>query len=555
MPEYNIYPAVDSEYNFPPEIRQAATESIEFKEGVEAHLPASSIGTAADTLVLRDSNGRAYIETPTLDPHIANKEYVDNAALGANTAVGSTPDTIPIRDGNGRFYVGGPVFNGHVTTKGYVDNGDASVAASVPTIIQQELPNEIRDDESEFTKSMEELYQPRSLMSSMSQDQYRNNASGNILLNFPGLTLQPGVSYRLTGKFFITFESDNGDGAHPGIKFWFESTDTSGVPKPLTWTINGPNGNASSIGGFGDTLSVQPGVNFGQSGVVELDGFITMPEHYSISFKMGSSKNVQRNSNYTVHAGSNLVAWALPPATEYYNGRTISVGNITGATLQTPGKPWNFKYKNDLMRIELRNGDRWQGDEANSIGTSDNRERCEIAGPRYPNGTNVWFSYSFRYFGNIAEAQIGNDPYLFISQVLMRGNGPASALQFSNGGTRLVMSRSHVDPTTGKKIYGSGMNIPAPAEGEITHLVVNMITGVNDDATLRVWVNGVQEVDLTGINLGQEHPTNIEQPSFKFGQYRGQHERIVVEYANLSINTTGLSNRIDNPLAWPNVTW
>jgi hypothetical protein len=72
----------------------------------------------ADKLVLRDSNGRAQITTPSADADIANKGYVDSLI---DADVEATPNTLIIRDASGRAQITTPSADADIANKGYVD--------------------------------------------------------------------------------------------------------------------------------------------------------------------------------------------------------------------------------------------------------------------------------------------------------------------------------------------------------------------------------------------------------------------------------------------------
>jgi hypothetical protein len=87
----------------------------------------------ADKLVLRDSNGRAQITTPSADADIANKGYVDSLI---DADVEATPNTLIIRDDDGRAQITTPSADADIANKGYVDSLiDADVEATPNTLI------------------------------------------------------------------------------------------------------------------------------------------------------------------------------------------------------------------------------------------------------------------------------------------------------------------------------------------------------------------------------------------------------------------------------------
>ena len=90
-----------------------------------------------DSIVQRDSNGRSSIAGPLYAHHIANKRYVDDevgkkADAGhkhtmsdisdlPEARVGSAVNSLMLRDSNGRSYVKSPEYSGHAANKEYVD--------------------------------------------------------------------------------------------------------------------------------------------------------------------------------------------------------------------------------------------------------------------------------------------------------------------------------------------------------------------------------------------------------------------------------------------------
>lgn len=433
----------------------------------------------------------------------------------------------------------------------------SAVQAAVDAALETTVPS-VRGDLREGSQSLLEpemglLFSERGVSAVQTSDLYRSNASSSVFLPGMTFTLLAGESYHIEGRLFIDMEPNDGGGtAHPGIKLFWSNPDSATPPsRPLTWFLSSTQG-TSPVGGFADTLSVSPGVPFGSSGWIDVSGRIDVPADYSLTLQLGCSKNIARNSNFTVREGSYLVAKSVPPVVTP-NQSNVTVGSRT-FTLQTPAKPWSFLNSDGVVRIELRSGDRWPGDQVNSIGSNDRRERCELVGPYYPNGTDVWIAYDFRYFGDIEDLEIQPDSYLFISQAIARGAGPvlSAQLNISNpSNPTFSVGSSYVPAGGGNKIYNPGWSVPLWAEGEIQRFVFHVVTGIDNDATLEIWRNGVKEFEAFNINIGQEHPTNVQRPSYKFGQYRGRHRRFVTEYAHLEIGTSSLLGRVSNPLPWP----
>lgn len=112
-------------------------------DGQQAMLSITSSG-AADTIIVRDGNGRANIASPTADAHIANKSYVDTGdakkldkktttGYFAYTHDGTTQSELKISQSNdastlvqrnsaGQITAAAPTSTTHCATKGYVDN-------------------------------------------------------------------------------------------------------------------------------------------------------------------------------------------------------------------------------------------------------------------------------------------------------------------------------------------------------------------------------------------------------------------------------------------------
>src|SRR5690606_34961951 len=93
---------------------------------VDAHavIDAATSGAQANTLVRRDSNGRASVADPTSASHIATKGYVDshaNATSVHGATSSATANRLVIRDSAGRAQFATPSAAADAATKGYVD--------------------------------------------------------------------------------------------------------------------------------------------------------------------------------------------------------------------------------------------------------------------------------------------------------------------------------------------------------------------------------------------------------------------------------------------------
>lgn len=91
----------------------------------------------ANTIALRDANGRTQVATPIAATDAANSSYVQNqvAAHAALTASGThgavstaAANSIMFRDADGRSQIATPVNTTEITNKAYVDNADSAHA-------------------------------------------------------------------------------------------------------------------------------------------------------------------------------------------------------------------------------------------------------------------------------------------------------------------------------------------------------------------------------------------------------------------------------------------
>ncbi len=238
------------------------------------------------------------------------------------------------------------------------------------------------------------------------------------------------------------------------------------------------------------------------------------------------------------------------------NGAEISLLSRTYRA-QSPDKPYSLSAVVDPdtpthTRHELWKGDQWINDAENY---DDDRQRCELRHVGYhPLETSIWFSRDLRVMADTWKPGGFNILTQFIQNPPSGEAAGQNSLNFQiedgifeiyyRGDTKQVTKTRPRAITAYREDW-------RPRLGKWVPIVVNVrFSKARADGVLKVWLGGVQVVDLSGIVIGFN---NDQGPYSKMGIYRsGWEDPIVVEWANPELTTTGsLADRIANPLPTP----
>lgn len=219
--------------------------------------------------------------------------------------------------------------------------------------------------------------------------------------------------------------------------------------------------------------------------------------------------------------------------------------------VQSPDKTYSMAVDPDpapnYLRVEMRQDDKWLA--------GDGRARCELnsAPTAMPWNVPVWASYSFRQTGTLPDSwTIINQWHQRPDSADMQGKSPCMAVQFVSGDIK-IYTRGDPAPatTTVRSSTDRFRRAWDDTEHGWHHLVLNP-TFHWSNGSLRAWLDGQQIVNVSGISLGYNDPYG---PSPKLGIYRqNAAATTVIQFANVELGTTSLSDRIAHPLPVPAAT-
>lgn len=189
----------------------------------------------------------------------------------------------------------------------------------------------------------------------------------------------------------------------------------------------------------------------------------------------------------------------------------------------------------DVTRFEVRPGDRWGED----VASGENKERSELDGykHKFAHGSDVWGSFAI-FIEPGAEYRSDWTAITQMHGSMLR----AFHLHFQQG--KLTILSEHKGPGAGA-VIASRYNGPL-SRNAWHNFVFHLREGAQDRGRLEFWLDGKKIVDFAG-EIGA--PGN--QAYWKFGIYRGYGPiatPLAIQYANMEIGTSDLTDRIANPL-------
>ncbi len=240
------------------------------------------------------------------------------------------------------------------------------------------------------------------------------------------------------------------------------------------------------------------------------------------------------------------------------NGEEIALLGQTYRA-QSPDKPHSLAGVIDpntptYTRHELREGDQWINDATNY---TDNRQRCEVrhVGVFLPLEKDIWVARSLRVTASTWKL----NGYNILTQFIQDPPPGEAAgqnslnLQIENGIFEIFYRGDTAAVTEVRPNAITAFTRDwTPHIGKWVAVVIHVrFSKATANGVLRVWLDGTQVVNLSGIVIGFN---NDQGPYSKMGIYRsGWTDPIVVEWANPEIAFTGgsLSGRITSPLPTP----
>lgn len=254
----------------------------------------------------------------------------------------------------------------------------------------------------------------------------------------------------------------------------------------------------------------------------------------------------------------------------------VYVGGVPYDKSSERGKSYPVKHLlgGRAQRFEVRSGDHgYAGDAANG------NERAELVtyragagsgeyGPVANFGEDYWLSFAFMV--------APGDPVLFPGSETTRNGCCGQMHDMQDPGDTVGLSPPflfQIDPGTDTIVrrvrtrFDKAAQQTAPnymnftdhsaipqARGQWVRNVCRLRFGVEDDAQLEVWQDGVKIVEeLSGFNMGYGSTVSDPRAAYwQYGVYRTANENtLVVYYANMEQGLASLADRITDPLPIP----
>jgi hypothetical protein len=238
------------------------------------------------------------------------------------------------------------------------------------------------------------------------------------------------------------------------------------------------------------------------------------------------------------------LAWWLPP-----DGTVQYSLNCA----QTSYSYWQATFSNGAVarHYELRAGDISPRDAE----YTDGRQRCETVGrTEYPLRTDLWFSYSFRWTGEMPGGDRNWNVMTQLRQPLEAaetpGKPPAFTMRHVRGNLELATRSDTRKNTTTQVDEVVRKRLPWFPANTWQNIVVRVKFDPFGQGNITFWLNG-QKVYASGqIPIGYNDSFG---PHFSQGQYRGATDATTAhDFANVEFGTKSLLDRVTQPKPLPN---
>jgi hypothetical protein len=224
--------------------------------------------------------------------------------------------------------------------------------------------------------------------------------------------------------------------------------------------------------------------------------------------------------------------------------------------LECPEKSYSFKETTSPNGAVLRHHELRAGDiAANDKNYTDGRQRCEMIGrTEYPLQTNLWFSYSFRWSGEMPGGDRNWNVMTQLRQPLESaepaGKPPAFTMRHVRGNFELA-TRSDSRKTTNTQVDEVvRKTLPWFPANTWQRIVVRVKFDPFGKGSITFWLNGEQVYASGEIPIGYNDSFG---PHFSQGQYRGSTDATTaLDFANVEFGTNSLLDRVTHPKPLPN---
>jgi hypothetical protein len=214
----------------------------------------------------------------------------------------------------------------------------------------------------------------------------------------------------------------------------------------------------------------------------------------------------------------------------------LTIGRGQGVSVQSSGRPDAVTYNAaaDVLRFELRPGERWPGDNQYKI-----KERVEVATPMVPAGQTLRASFGL----TVKPGRPNTAAWVVLAQVQRRDASgsfsgfPILGLELHGEALRLVMRYGDPKDPTYRELWRDRRQL----RRGVLYKVQLELRCAPDDGYLAFWINDVERASIRG-----ENPCFADTAAtyFKTGIYRSAApETLVTSVQGLVVVPTGQAGR------------
>jgi hypothetical protein len=237
------------------------------------------------------------------------------------------------------------------------------------------------------------------------------------------------------------------------------------------------------------------------------------------------------------------LAWWLPPE---------GTAEYSLNCAQRSYSYWQTTFSNGAVvrHYELRAGDMSPRD----AGYTDGRQRCETVGQtEKPLQTDLWFSYSFRWTGEMSGGDRDWNVMTQLRQPLESdetpGKPPAFTMRHVRGNLELATRSDTRKTTTTQVDEVVRKTLPWFPANTWQNIVARVRFDPFGNGRITFWLNGREVYLSEPIPIGYNDSFG---PHFSQGQYRGATDATTAfEFANVEFGTKSLLDRVAHPKPLP----
>lgn len=212
-----------------------------------------------------------------------------------------------------------------------------------------------------------------------------------------------------------------------------------------------------------------------------------------------------------------LLQGCAPAASPLKDGARIDIDGITYSA-HNGSRPWSLTREDDVLRFEVRSGDRWRND-------PETRERSEIKGPVYPEGVALVVEYEFMI--EPGPRNTARDMILGQFHADDLWTSPPFAVRLRDERLRVNVAWGEPDSTTTKVLFRDSQDVE---RGHYYQMRIEVRFAHDRTGFARVWRDGKQIANYrgpVGYGYGNYWKQGIYRPAAK--------ETMAISYRNLTV--------------------